>query len=255
MATLKTTNIQHPDSPTPQIALSASGMTFSASALELTGGAINLPAGTSIGNVSSTELGYLDGVTSALQTQLSNRVLTTGGSTITAANASTVGLTVKGASGQTADLIRASNSSDTDLFRVEDDGLISGSGPSLGAWTTFTPAKSGFVLGNGNELHQYLKIGKLIIVGGKLAFGSTSTFSGQFGLTMPFTTADQSMYVGTFYANDAGSTATAGVSVFTSSTVIGFLTGVLNAVLVGTTVPFTWGNGDNFRYTIMYQEL
>jgi hypothetical protein len=78
MSTLKTTNIQHPDSPTPQIALSASGMTFSASALELTGGAINLPAGTSIGNVSSTELGYLDGVTSALQTQLNAKAPSTG---------------------------------------------------------------------------------------------------------------------------------------------------------------------------------
>jgi len=38
MATLKTTFIQHPDSLVPQISLSASGMTFSASAMDLVGG-------------------------------------------------------------------------------------------------------------------------------------------------------------------------------------------------------------------------
>jgi hypothetical protein len=48
MATLKTTFIQHPDSLVPQISLSASGMVFSASALELTGGALDLPEGTTI---------------------------------------------------------------------------------------------------------------------------------------------------------------------------------------------------------------
>jgi hypothetical protein len=36
------------------------------------GGTVSLPATTSIGEISSTELGYLDGVTSSIQTQLSN---------------------------------------------------------------------------------------------------------------------------------------------------------------------------------------
>ena len=36
-------------------------------------GTVTLPSTTSIGNVSSTELGYLDGVTSAIQTQLGNK--------------------------------------------------------------------------------------------------------------------------------------------------------------------------------------
>jgi hypothetical protein len=48
MATLKTTFIQHPDSLVPQISLSASGMTFSASALEATGGTLDLPEVTTI---------------------------------------------------------------------------------------------------------------------------------------------------------------------------------------------------------------
>lgn len=39
-------------------------------------GTVTLPSTTSIGNVSSTELGYLDGVTSAIQTQLSGKANT-----------------------------------------------------------------------------------------------------------------------------------------------------------------------------------
>lgn len=36
-------------------------------------GTVSLPSTTSIGNVSSTEIGYVDGVTSAIQTQLNNK--------------------------------------------------------------------------------------------------------------------------------------------------------------------------------------
>jgi hypothetical protein len=39
-------------------------------------GTVVLPSTTSIGNVSSTEIGYVDGVTSAIQTQLNNRLKT-----------------------------------------------------------------------------------------------------------------------------------------------------------------------------------
>lgn len=43
-------------------------------------GTVVLPTATSIGNVSSTELGYLDGVTSAIQTQLTAKPTVTSGS-------------------------------------------------------------------------------------------------------------------------------------------------------------------------------
>jgi len=39
-------------------------------------GTVVLPSTTSIGNVSSTELGYLDGVTSAIQTQINTKTST-----------------------------------------------------------------------------------------------------------------------------------------------------------------------------------
>ena len=52
-------------------------------------GTVTLPATTSIGNVSSTELGYLDGVTSSIQTQL-NTKLGTNSQTFTASGTFTV---------------------------------------------------------------------------------------------------------------------------------------------------------------------
>ena len=39
-------------------------------------GTVALPSSTSIGNVSATELGYLDGVTSAIQTQINTKAST-----------------------------------------------------------------------------------------------------------------------------------------------------------------------------------
>jgi hypothetical protein len=54
------------------------------------GGTAFLPTNTSIGSVSSTELGYLDGVTSAIQTQLDARVNTTNGTVATASVSSVV---------------------------------------------------------------------------------------------------------------------------------------------------------------------
>lgn len=55
----------------------------------ITGTAV-LPADTSIGSVSSVEIGYLDGVTSAIQTQLGARVNTTNGTVATATVGSAV---------------------------------------------------------------------------------------------------------------------------------------------------------------------
>lgn len=48
-------------------------------------GTVSLPTSTSIGNVSSTEIGYLDGVTSAIQTQINSK----GSGTVTSITAGT----------------------------------------------------------------------------------------------------------------------------------------------------------------------
>lgn len=78
------------------------------------GGTVTLPSTTTIGSVSSTELGYLDGVTSAIQTQLGDRVLRNNGSVATATVGSAVvrNITISTATPGTA------NGQDGDVWMV-----------------------------------------------------------------------------------------------------------------------------------------
>jgi hypothetical protein len=74
-------------------------------------GTVILPSTTSIGNVSSTEIGYLDNVSSAIQTQLDNKLETSSASTtyLTQASASTTYLTQASASTTYAKLAPSTN--------------------------------------------------------------------------------------------------------------------------------------------------
>jgi hypothetical protein len=60
----------------------------------------------------------------ALNTALGSKVAKTGGDTITAATASTVPLTLKGASSQTAALLDVTNNADSVLIRIRNDGNV-----------------------------------------------------------------------------------------------------------------------------------
>lgn len=99
--------------------VSASGATFTGSVVIPTltvNTSATLPASTSIGNVSSTELGYLDGVTSSIQTQINN--LSTSGTGVqkpasagmlAVTNASTGASTARTITGDTAKKISVTN--------------------------------------------------------------------------------------------------------------------------------------------------
>lgn len=59
------------------ISITAGGLTVTAGGLTVSAGTVTLPATTSIGLVSATELSYLDGVTSPIQTQLDAKLVST----------------------------------------------------------------------------------------------------------------------------------------------------------------------------------
>ena len=71
-----------------------------------------LPDSTSIGNISSTELTYLDGVTSPIQTQLNNKATITSPTFITDAKTPRLKITGAGDIGKGSDLVMAGNSND-----------------------------------------------------------------------------------------------------------------------------------------------
>lgn len=85
-------------------------------------GTVALPSTTSIGNVSATELGYLDGVTSAIQTQINGKqaTITGGATTIVSSNLTASCALVSDASGKVAVL---SSVSSTELGYL--DGVTS----------------------------------------------------------------------------------------------------------------------------------
>ena len=133
-----------------------------------------------VANVSSTEIGYLDGVTSAIQTQINTKAPTasptftgtvtipsgsaitgvpylatantfTGGvQQITTASAATVGLIVKGAASQTANLQEWQNSAGTALGYMGAAGQLKGVTVSAGS-DNLGAAFSAFTNGAGNK--------------------------------------------------------------------------------------------------------
>lgn len=75
-------------------ATTTTNVTFSGTAT-FSGSSVTLPSNTSIGTVSSTEIGYLDGVTSAIQTQLGNKQALDADLTAIAALGATAGVLKK----------------------------------------------------------------------------------------------------------------------------------------------------------------
>lgn len=82
----------------------------------------------------------------------------------------------------------------TEKMRIDNAGLITGSGTSLGAWTAYTPTWTGFttnpVVGNGSIVGAYAQIGKIVIGRVLVTMGSTTTYgSGFYSLSLPVASA------------------------------------------------------------------
>ena len=99
----------------------------------------------------ATELNYVDGVTSAIQTQIDTKVSKNGGDTITNASASNVGLIVKGASSQSSNLQEWQNSAGLTLANIASTGTIKSgafSSPTdLGSYVNFNSTSGAMLVG------------------------------------------------------------------------------------------------------------
>lgn len=150
----------------------------------------------SVGPLSSTEMGYLDGVTSAVQTQI--------------------------------------------------DGKATGSA----VWTAYTPTIGGgtWALGDGTVSARYAVVGTLLTFRGVITWGSTSVFSASNALTvtLPVTTNVTAGVMVHAHYNDAAVNRYLGFARATSATVISFGVPGTNGLIASltSTVPFTWGSGD-----------
>lgn len=146
----------------------------------------------------------------------------------------------------------------SERMRIDSNGLITGTGTSLGAWTSFTPTLggTGWAIGNGTVTGRYCQIGKLVFFQLSIIFGSTSTFgTGQLTISTPTTRATSGAGAATLNTNF--------LDVSTGTRVAGYgrigsgaTTVLMHQTDYNTIVdtrPFTWANGDIIELNGTYE--
>ena len=124
------------------------------------------------------------------------------------------------------------------------------------AWTSYTPTLVGFTLGNGTMTAKYHRVGKTIEYRVVIVFGSTSTWTSVFGISLPVTPhADYVVHAAigraAFYDTSVGAASREGG--------VAMSNGVDTLILatspgpVSNTVPFTWANGDHLSVSGSYE--
>lgn len=181
-------------------------------------GTVTLPSTTSIGSVSDTEIGYVNGVTSAIQTQLD-------------AKAPTASPTFSGT-------------------------VTIGSYAATGAWTSFTPTLggSGWAAGSGASLTgEYKRIGNIVHFRINLTFGSGMTAgSSSPTFALPFT-ADWDVWTANAVAYDSSTGFYYEIPALGGTTTISPRRGATSYGGISSTVPFTWASSDRIVINGTYE--
>lgn len=146
-------------------------------------------------------------------------------------------------------------------LRLDANGLITGTGTSLGAWTAYTPTLggTGWAIGNGTADGHYLQIGKVVMVRGIFTFGSTSTFgaSSEPAVTnLPVTARTADFPVADVQFSDVSASAVyrgAPYMYGTSGFAFRFIGGNGVHSQTNATNPFPWATGDIIRFTGTYE--
>ena len=166
-----------------------------------------------------------------------------------------------GAGGQASIYVANTSGTLTQRMSINPDGLFTGTGTSLGAWTAYTPTISGtgWALGDGTMTALYCQIGKVVHVRIRVAWGTTSTFgTGALAFSVPLTVASVSsnLAIGGCRLFDTSAT----TEYFSNGCLAG--NGTFQPKVNGTngagsnlttSNPFTWANGDSLSITLAYE--
>lgn len=127
-------------------------------------------------------------------------------------------------------------------------------------WTSYTPvwtaATTNPVLNNGSLTGRYRRStgSDRVYVECRLTMGSTTTYgTGGYWITVPVNASVTSTAnaVGTVFILDSGTLTRIGVCVFSDATKLAFVSSAGGDI--SPTVPQTWANGDQMRWTIEYE--
>jgi hypothetical protein len=123
-----------------------------------------------------------------------------------------------------------------------------------GAWASYTPTLTGFTLGNGTMTTRWTSDGKTAHVAFQIAFGSTSTWTSTFGLSLPTAARDLLIaHVGHGFALDSSASVRRGLAIELATTTTINLFEVTAGASVSNTSPWTWANGDGLRGLLTYE--
>ena len=131
---------------------------------------------------------------------------------------------------------------------------------SIGAvWESYVPAWTGSTtnpaIGNGFIEGRYCRIQKLVIVNGYIIPGSTTTYgSGTYRVSLPITalSSNGAMGYATVFDASAGYIAYSGLATQVTTSTIEFRLGNATGIF-SPTVPITFTNADQLRFTLVYE--
>lgn len=151
--------------------------------------------------------------------------------------------------------------SNTQRLLVDANGLITGTGSSLGAWVSYTPTLggTGWALGDGVVTASFCQIGKIVHYRINLAIGSTTVIgSDNITFTLPVTSnaTNRPSFMVVGHAIDASANALyelAGLANTTTTVRFATLGASGQHTQMNTTTPFTWASGDAIRAAGVYE--
>ena len=143
-------------------------------------------------------------------------------------------------------------------LNIDSAGLFTGTGTSMGAWTSYTPTLggTGWAIGNGTITGKYCQIGKMVDVSIQVTFGTTTTV-GSVAPTFsrPVAGSGALLDASTVELFDfSAATSYAGMSQMGNTAIPAYSTGASGIqTLITTTVPFTWATSDKINLRFRYE--
>lgn len=135
----------------------------------------------------------------------------------------------------------------TARLSIDSAGLITGTGTSLGSWTSYSPSWTGLTVGDGTLNARYMRLGKMVHVNIHLIFGSTTSITGA-GVSLPVAVAYRGAGATIFYDNSVDKDYVGGIWLEGSNGYIDYGSSRISA-----TVPFTWATSDQLMISATYE--
>lgn len=128
----------------------------------------------------------------------------------------------------------------------------------VGAYTSYAPTLTNVTVGNGTLSSKYTVVGKQVHYYGFFTLGSTSSITGIIGVALPVTAISQAIGISAARLLETGVNSVMGQIFFAALTrfdiyAIGAASTYAGWAATSSTVPFTWGTGDQFSWNVTYE--